>query len=88
MQHREVELATLGPGHHALGHLAIAVGQVHPLTSGEPPHVGRVAALGAGQHDQVGGQVLGVGEEDRRLGPRPTRPGLIGARRGRRVTGR
>jgi hypothetical protein len=80
--HRELELAALGPGHHALGHLAVAVGQVHPLTGGEPPHEGRVAALGTGQHDQVGDQVRGVGEEDRRLGPGPT-PRVTG-----RVTGR
>ena len=76
--HRELQLAALGPRHHALGHLTLAIGQVHPLTRRQPAHVGRVPSLRPGQHDQVAGQVRGAGEEDRRLG----------AGSGRRVTGR
>ena len=83
MPHREFQLAALGPGHYALGHLAVAVGQVHPLAHGEPAHIGRVPSLWPGQHDQVAGQVPGVGEEDRRLGAGRLRLGA-----GRRVTGR
>ena len=52
-----------------------AVGQVHPLPHGEPAHVGRVPSLRPVQHDQVAGQVRGVGEENRRLGAGATAAG-------------
>ena len=65
--HGELKPALRGPGDHALGHQAGAVGDVGALARAEPAHGGRMPALGAGQHDDIGFQRRAVGQEDRRL---------------------
>ena len=65
--HGELEAAFGGPGHHALGHQAGAVGHVGALTRAQPAHGGRVPALGTGQEHDVRFQRRTVGQEDGRL---------------------
>ena len=65
VQHRQLQRTRPGGGDHALGDQARAVGEVHSLTGGEPPHRGGVPSLGAVQHHQVSGQRGRVAEKDR-----------------------
>ena len=72
--------AAAGLRDDTLGHLARPVGHIRPLPRGQPADRGAVAALRAGQDDDVAGQGAGRGQEDRR--PR------VPAGGGRPVSGR
>jgi hypothetical protein len=79
-QHGQLELAVPAAGHLAFGHRAGAVGHVHVLPGAQPADRGGVPALGAGQHDQVAGQLSRIGQEDRRPHRSPVLPGAAGTR--------
>jgi hypothetical protein len=60
----EIELARPHGADDALGEQPCAIGDVHPLTGGDPAHRAGVPALGSGQRELVAAKQRLVTDED------------------------